>query len=85
MAMIFDSFPTLGEAEAFAGKVSEMVGLDADAHAERRDDIDPFPFELVAPVVYVERPDYGDDEREVADERLVRSMVDRYHGRFAGT
>lgn len=79
MAMIFDGFRTMGEAEAFAGKAREMFGLDADAYTERRDDIDPFPFELTAPVVYVERAEYEGTERQ------VRLMVGRYNGEFAGT
>lgn len=77
--LIFDSFRTVGEATAFADKVKEFLGLDADAYTERRDDIDPFPFELVAPVVYVDRPEY------TGTERLVCGMVGRYNGRFAGT
>lgn len=76
--LIFDSFETLEKAEAFASFVRGGIGYGAKAYSERRDDIDPFPFELTAPVVYVVR----------ASEKIeaeMREVAKRYGGVFAGT
>ena len=49
MALIFDQFPDMARAGAFADRFGGLASV------VRLDDVDPFPFELVPPVVYVPR------------------------------
>lgn len=79
--LIYDRFPTLWDAETFAKGVEIDHGLDCFVHsdAEAARAMDPFPGELVAPVVLVERPD--DDELEASLTRYAEQLG----GTFAGT
>jgi hypothetical protein len=82
VSLIFDRFPTYGDAGAFvdyvrlahpelACSIYSSTG-EADAH-------DPIPVELVAPIVHVERPVDPFEEPE------LEYVVDRFAGRFVGT
>jgi hypothetical protein len=79
--LIFDNFPDRERADAFAAFVELDTGLAATVYddADEARAADPFPFELVPPVVHVEVPD---DEAEVAELDL---LVLDYGGKFAGT
>jgi hypothetical protein len=80
MAMIFDRFPTSAHAIGFAASVSRSLGLDTATFStvEASDAADPFPFELVPPIVHVDRT----DERVEAE---LEGFVAIFGGRFAGT
>lgn len=78
--MIFDGFDTLTRAADFAAAINAGYGLEVAILTDLNDSqtLDPFPFELTAPVVHVERSDGGTEER-------VQEAVTGYGGRFAGT
>lgn len=69
--MIFDRFPSIDKAREFAAAVG------GQAYSERRDDIDPFPFDLNPPVVYVPRRESG--------ELRIQALATMFGGEFAGT
>jgi hypothetical protein len=75
--LIFDSFPTLADAQSFANFV-ERKGLYASVHTRRADSdlYDPFPYELYPPIVLVERHE---------DEKYIEKAVRSFGGKFAGT
>lgn len=75
--LIFDRFENMEKAEEFAAYVTS-IGFYAMAYPDRRDDIDPFPFELTGPVVYTDR-----DEGSIEDK--IIATVAEYGGAFAGT
>lgn len=85
MSFIFDGFPSELDAARFASAVEEAgmeavgpFGSQAESDAE-----DPFPFQLNAPIVHVERPDDGaQDDRA---RRQATRLAERFGGRFAGT
>lgn len=78
--LIFDSFPSVLKAETFADHVRMKHGLSANVYdsQEQSDDVDPFPFELVAPIVLIERT-------EDKKEKEVALLVIAFDGKFAGT
>lgn len=101
--LIFDGFPSLQHAREFADHVVEIepelksyvYESAAEAHAQ-----DPFPWQLNAPVVHVERPDQDDDDsiervRELGGasdvptgaerEAILERLVSTYGGEFRGT
>jgi hypothetical protein len=86
MSLIFDKFPTREHADKFALDVCHHYGLDATVFASEEDafEHDPFPFDLTAPIVHVERPDVSPSEDE-AIERYIERLVTHYGGAFAGT
>lgn len=88
MSMIFDRFPTIGQAQAFARDVTERFGRETQVYdnADDAQAADPFPFELEAPVVHVDRLHEEEDiEKFLAGEQEVERLVTGYGGVFAGT
>jgi hypothetical protein len=95
MALIFDGFPTMAAAEAFAAGVRERDGRgvgvfpDQAASEARIDDVklglakdheaDVFPWRLAPPIVLVSRE--GDD----AEEETIVALAEELGGDFAGT
>jgi len=80
MALIFDSFPTIGKAAGFAAVVKKNYGRDAQLYtnADEGADAGYFPFQLDGNVVIVDR-ETDDDEEEIIQ------LVKAHGGRFAGT
>ena len=78
--LIFDGFPTPEQAHQFAEDVTHRFRLEATVYDNADDAFaaDPFPFELTAPVVHVERTE---DDREFD----VQAFVAEFGGHFAGT
>lgn len=78
--LIFDSFPSVLKAETFADHVRMKHGLSANVYdsQEESNAVDPFPFELVAPIVLIERT-------EEKKEKEVVLLVVAFDGKFAGT
>lgn len=79
--LIFDRFPTLAAAEAFAERVAgDYDRLEAFVyeHEQEAFSADPFPFELTPPIVHVDRAGV---EAELALEQLV----ELYGGCLAGS
>lgn len=83
MSLIFDKFPSTQAAERFKTDVKERFGLGGDVYAsqEESNQYDPFPFELIPPIVLIDRP--LDEDAEL--ERGVASAVSAFGGQFAGT
>lgn len=81
MSMIFHRFPNVEEATMFMSAVVTDHGLTCSiyATASAAQEADPFPGELVPPIVHVERHDGRETEAE------VEALVSAYGGRFAGT
>jgi hypothetical protein len=82
--LIFDGFPSRGEAEQFAGTLSGRFGLAAvvcDSQAESNA-IDPFPFRLDPPIVLSRRP--AGDVDPGCEPDLV-ALAESHGGKFAGT
>ena len=79
MALIFDSFPTIGKAAGFAAVVKNY-GRDAQLYtnADEGADAGYFPFQLGGNVVIVDRETYDDEEE-------IIQLVNDHGGRFAGT
>jgi len=79
---IFDNFPDRAAADAFANDVRCLGPWFAQSMTfdKRRDDLDPFPFELVPPVVYVDRNSDDDTEQEAWLEALARERGGKYAG-----
>jgi len=81
MSLIFDRFPVLERAHAFAHHVEIVFDrkaqvFDSEAAANEND---PFPFVLNGPIVHVERfEDYS-------DEAAIIATVKDFDGSFAGT
>jgi hypothetical protein len=78
--LIFDSFPSKEQAQAFADACQSRYGRKAQVFdsVNASDEVDPFPFELRPPIVHVER-----DTLEV--EEGIQSLVNQFGGDFAGT
>jgi hypothetical protein len=74
MSLIFDSFPTRQQAEAFASAENGQV-FDTEEAAQ---EADPFPYPLTPPIVHTPRA--GLDE-----ERATELAVQEFGGRFVGT
>jgi len=90
MSLIFDSFPSLERAVAFAGRVMERyryrLGAQVFMDARMAHDHDPFPWVQVPPVVHVDRNwlDTGEDV-EFDIEEQIRELVDEFGGTYIGT
>lgn len=83
--LIFDGFPTREHARAFACQADAVyhrwaVVFDSQ---EESDAVDPFPYELVPPIVLVEREEMP--ERNLQEEDAIARMAVNFSGRFAGT
>lgn len=78
--LIFDQFTDSDQADQFAIRVRDTYGLTTRVCNSREafDKCEIFPFELQPPIVLVER---CDDKLESE----IESMVDEFHGKFAGT
>lgn len=79
--MIFDSFPSIEAAGRFCDAVEDIHGLttalyETESEAQA---VDPFPYELHAPIVHVERHEDFDTEQ------TIELAVIAYGGKFAGT
>jgi hypothetical protein len=81
---IFDSFPDRLSADCFASDARCCGPWHAQSMAfdERRDDVDPFPYQLTPPVVYVDRPADAEDGEL---EKVLTQLAEGRGGRFAGT
>lgn len=80
--LIFDSFADRPTAQQCAEAITKQFNLKAivcNSQGES-DQIDPFPFPLVAPIVLVDRRDNLAEEAEI--ERIIKR---RFGGTFAGT
>jgi len=81
MSLIFHRFPHVTAAAAFAVSAAGMEhgpGWSIHSSQESSNLCDPFPFELVPPIVLVDR---DEDEGDAQAERLVPL----FGGEFAGT
>jgi hypothetical protein len=78
--LIFDEFANRAQAEGFATDVRDRLNLGATVYEsqDQSDLVDPFPFELRAPIVLVDRSDRGKEEEAI-------DCVVEFGGRFAGT
>jgi hypothetical protein len=89
--LIFDNFATRKQAEAFAAAHNGQV-FDSQ---EESNAVDPFPFELRAPIVLIDRPNLSgilgienEDEAVKMEQRIEADIikdVEMYGGTFAGT
>lgn len=78
---IFDGFPSRRHAERFASFLERTTGRTATVADEQRDDLDPFPYELQPPIVYLERAELdGLDGDQALDD-----AVDSFGGKYVGT
>lgn len=77
--LIFDSFPDHTAADHFAQEVTARFGLWAAVFQsqDESNEVDPFPFVLLPPIVLV--------ARDRAKEEAVEQLVEKHEGRFAGT
>lgn len=60
MSLIFDSFPNMERAQAFATAVKERYGLDGQVFSDpdKAAEHDWFPWVQVPPIVHIDRIDY---------------------------
>ena len=72
--LIFDGFASMRDAIRFAETCGGTVCLNQD----ESDELDPFPYALVPPIVLTAR------RNEPSEKRLALDVI-RYGGRFAGT
>lgn len=86
MSFIFDRFPAEQNARDFIGRVEidhpGIGGLLFTDEAEAFEH-DPFPFELVPPIVHIDRPDDPDADQDLCNE--LCQLVDEFNGAYAGT
>ena len=78
--LIFHKFPSRKHAEAFASSVTQREKLSASVYATQDESnaVDPFPYELLPPIVQVGRGDFGIEE-------ALRARVQDFGGKSAGT
>lgn len=81
--LIFDRFPNQSRAQAFADYCIDHFGRNADVFKSQQESnkVDPFPYQLTAPIVLVERD--GDEGPEL--EPTIEQAVTLFGGTFAGT
>ena len=79
--LIFDRFMDVDEADQFAAYVVDRYGLAAIVSTKQDDGVEPFPFVLDPPVVYVKRRDPWNQ----TEERAIEASVRAFGGVFAGT
>lgn len=79
--LIFHRFPSVDEADSFAETVRQLTGrkVEVYTHADAAGAVALFPYELVAPVVLVQR------HENLSGERRLTELATRYCGTFAGT
>lgn len=75
--LIFDSFPTIDKANEFVFLVHQTFGLNPQIFdcQDESNQVDFFPFKLIAPIVLVERGKF---------DWTIIAMVEGF-GEFAGT
>ena len=80
MAMVFDEFASRKDAEDFARVVGKRFSLRATVYDDAIEACNAavFPFEVLAPVVLVERT-LGERER------TIQAIAGEFGGTFAGT
>ena len=78
--LIFHKFSSLEQAAAFARSVTQLERLPASFHATQDESnlVDPFPFELVPPIVLV-------GAATLRSRSRLRCAVADFGGKFAGT
>lgn len=78
--LIFDNFANRQSAENFMKAVADEYGLTAEIfdNQEQSNAVDPFPFELEAPIVLVQRSHPSTEEE-------VIKLAKIHFGDFAGT
>ncbi len=83
--LIFDKFPSEKHADKFALFARDIFNRETRVflNQDEADKYDPFPFELVPPIVIVERE--RDVERRGKDEKLLEVLVVKFNGVFEGT
>ena len=83
--LIFDKFPSEKHAEKFANFTREVFNRETRVFLsqDESDKYDPFPCELVPPIVIVERE--RDVEKRGKDEKLLEALVIKFSGVFEGT
>lgn len=80
--LIFHRFPDAQEATAFAVAVAAAypdlgwVVCSTQAHSNQ---LDPFPYELTAPIVLIDRP------YRLGAEAAIEAKAAEFRGEFAGT
>lgn len=79
--LIFDRFTHINDADEFAAYVVDRYGLGAVVSQKQDDELEPFPFVLDPPVVYVKRREPWDQ----TEERAIEASVRAFGGVFAGT
>jgi hypothetical protein len=84
MGMIFDTFPNRASAESFARSLRKLKAIVFDS-AEELGHEHPFPFELVPPIVLVERRLNGTGDIDYKKELYYVRKAKRFGGQFAGT
>ena len=84
--LIFDSFPSLKKAEAFARYAKKIFKKRTKVYTDADEAwaADPIIVGLIAPVVHVERCDI-DDENRLATEEAIEHSVEQFGGEFVGT
>lgn len=81
MSLIFDQFKSREHADKFALDVKQRFGLGTQVFTTEEEAFqhDPFPFDLQAPIVHVDRSE------DAGVERYVERWATHYGGVFAGT
>jgi hypothetical protein len=84
VSLIFDRFPNLKQARAFATEVKKRYRLNGQVFisAYAAQEHDPFPWVLDPPIVHIERPE---TESALETESAVEHLVTKFGGTFAGT
>lgn len=87
MSLIFDGFKTKRDAINFAEKqsITHGIGFQVFDTVEEAQEADPFPYELTAPIVHLDRETKDGVELDTATERQIAEVVGRFGGVFAGT
>lgn len=79
--LIFDSFPSVKQAERFAASIKHDWKRNATVFMSQEESnrVDPFPYVLDPPIVLVERLD------DLSGENPIIRQVKLYDGIWAGT
>lgn len=85
--LIFDNFPSEAHARDFAAAVEKDFKLKTwfFTDQQKSNEVEPFPFELVPPIVLVERPVDATADIDFESENKVEQSVSAFGGTFAGT
>lgn len=85
--LIFDRFPSEQRAKDFASAVEREFKLKTSffMDQDKSNEVDPFPFQLVPPIILVDRPVNAKGEIDFDLEAKVEQSVTQFDGTFAGT